>query len=212
MIFTGCLCVNELTTNCVFSSSNACTSWLHRTRHQWLFLYWQLQHVAICVPQAKVICWCQGPKLWVSALEALQLRARRRGTVCQRLWRTRCWQLDNSATGWRQKCSFAATIYFSAAIIICIIRLARTQILLVSYFWWSSNGRSSVCRPSVLVVYKHILLELCYDQYDLSHLYSTYGLFCLVWWNRGFVWCLPQLPLLYAEMSQPTYIKTVSES
>ena len=61
---------------------------LRRTCHQWLFLYWQLQHVAICVPQAKVICWCQRPKLWASALEALQLRARRPGTVCQRLWRT----------------------------------------------------------------------------------------------------------------------------
>jgi len=59
MIFTGCLCVNELTTNCVSSSLNACISWLRRTCHQWLFLYWQLQHVAICVPQAKVICWCK---------------------------------------------------------------------------------------------------------------------------------------------------------
>ena len=93
-----CLCVNELTTNCVSSSTNACTSWLRRTCHQWLFLYWQLQHVAICVPQAKVICWCQWPKLCASALEALQLRAHRHGTVCQRLWRTRCWQLGNSAT------------------------------------------------------------------------------------------------------------------
>ena len=70
---------------------------LRRTCHQWLFLYWQLQHVAICVLQAKVICWCQtvsfsprsfavtGPSTWNSLPTALKDPLLTVGQFCNRL-------------------------------------------------------------------------------------------------------------------------------
>jgi len=104
MIFTGCSCVIEWTLRSVYSSTNACTSSLHRTSCHCSLQWRKSQPVDICRPLISGTWPQQGWEPWASVLEASRLLVHQRGTVCRRNSRTRHWELSSSFASLRPRC------------------------------------------------------------------------------------------------------------